>query len=209
MAAPRSEDEATPQVERLWPTRLRWRMRGAWQWPPFFVLTVVDGLLLELLPPYESGPGGLLPGILLAGFANLLLVAVVGPLVGRPLLRRWRPDLPRPIADDYAGTALMCALCLGLVVAGVAHRPATAADERDRDAVFAALHDFVLTRAPASARLLRGADALRLDADLYRACVPTRDPRREACIFVDTARRPVRVRADTEQTPNRDYRRFP
>jgi hypothetical protein len=209
MAAPRSEDDATPQVERLWPTRLRWRLRGAWQWPTFLVLTVVDGLLLELLPPYGSGPGGVLPGILLAGFANLLLVAVVGPLVGRLLLRRWRRDLPRPIADDYAGTALMCALCLGIAVAGVVHRPATAADARDRAAVFAALHDFVLARAPAYAGLLRRADALRLDADLYRACVPTGDPRREVCVFVDTARQPVRARADTEQTPNRDYRRFP
>src|SRR5262247_1626227 len=105
MAAPRSEDEASPEVERLWPARLRWRLRGAWQWPTFAVLTLVDGLLLELLPPYESGPGGLVPAILLAGFANLLLIAVVGPVVGRLLLRRRRPDLPKQIADDYASTA--------------------------------------------------------------------------------------------------------
>ena len=30
-------------VERLWPARLRWRLRGAWLWPAFFGLTFIDG----------------------------------------------------------------------------------------------------------------------------------------------------------------------
>jgi hypothetical protein len=209
MAAPRSEDEASPQVERLWPARLRWRMRGAWQWPTFVVLTVADALLLELLPPYGSGPGGLVPAILLAGFANLALIAVVGPLVGRPLLRRWRPDLPKPIADDYAGTALMCALLVFLVVAGLAHRPAVASGERDRRAVFAAVHDYVRAHAPGYAGVLSAGDALRLDEDYYRACLPSGDVRRALCMFVDTRTAPARVREDTDRTPNRDWRRFP
>jgi hypothetical protein len=173
------------------------------------VLTVVDGVLLELLPPYESGPGGLLPGILLAGFANLLLVAVFGPLVGRQLLRRRRPDLPRPIADDYAGTALMCALLVGLVLAGIAHRPAVASGERDRRAVFAALHGYVRAHAPGYAGVLSSADALRLDEHYYRACLPTGDVRRALCVFVDTSRRPAGVKQDTDRTPNREWRRFP
>jgi hypothetical protein len=209
MAAPRSEEEASPQVERLWPARLRWRLRGAWQWPAFLVLTVVDGLLLELLPPYGSGPGGVLPGILLAGFANLLLVAVVGPLVGRLLLRRWRRDLPRQIADDYAGTALMCALLVFLVLAGLAHRPAVASDDRDHRAVFAAVHDYVRAHAPGLAGLLASADALRLDEHYYRACLPTGEVRRAFCLLVDTGSRPADVREDTDRTPNRDWRRFP
>ncbi len=209
MAPPRSEDDATPQVERLWPGRLRWRLRGAWQWPAFLVLTVVDGVLLELLPPYGSGPGGVLPGILLAGFANLALVAVGGPLVGRLLLRRWRPDLPRQIAADYAGTALMCALFAFLVLAGIAHRPAVAAVDRDRRAVFAAVHDYVRAHAPGYAGLLSAGDALRIDEHYYRACLPTGDVRRALCVFVDTSSEPARVREDTDRTPNRDWRRFP
>ena len=57
-------------------------------WPTFLALTLVDGVLLQALPPYGSGPGGLLPGILLAGFANLALVAVVAPLpAGRSCAR--------------------------------------------------------------------------------------------------------------------------
>jgi hypothetical protein len=208
MAAPRSEDEATPQVERLWPTRLRWRMRGAWQWPMFFVLTVVDGVLLELLPSYERGPGGLVAGLLLAGFANLLLIAVVGPLVGRRLLRRRRPDLPRAIADDYAGTALMCALTVALVVGGLLHRPAVSSAERERRAVFAAMHDYVRAHAPGYAGVLSSADALRLDEHYFRACLPSGDVRRALCLFVDVRRRPAVVQEDTDRTPNR-LRRFP
>jgi hypothetical protein len=209
MAAPRSEEEASPQVERLWPARLRWRLRGAWQWPAFLVLTVLDGVLLELLPPYGSGPGGLVPGILLAGFANLLLVAVAGPLLGRLLLRRWRPDLPRQIADDYAGTALMCVLFVGLVLAGLAHRPAVAADDRDRRAVFVAVHDYVRAHTPGLAGVLSSADALRFDEHYYRVCLPSGEVRRAFCLLVDTGTRPARVREDTDRTPNRDWRRFP
>ena len=209
MAAPRSEDEASPHVERLWPARLRWRMRGAWQWPTFLALTVVDGVLLQLLPAYGSGPGGLVPAILLAGFANLILVAALGPLVGRFLLRRRRPDLPKPIADDYAGTALMCALFVFLVLAGLAHRPAVASSERERRAVFAAVHDYVRAHAPGYVGVLSAGDALRLDAHYYRACLPSGDVRRALCMFVDTGTQPARLREDTDGTPNRDWRRFP
>ena len=69
--------EGTGRVERLWWTRLRWRMRGAWQWPTFLVLTVVDGVVLSELPFYGAGPGGVLPGALLAGFANLFCICLL------------------------------------------------------------------------------------------------------------------------------------
>jgi hypothetical protein len=202
------EDKVTPDVERLWPARLRWRMRGAWMWPTFLALTLVDGVLLQALPAYGSGPGGLLPGILLAGFANLALVAVVAPLAGRPLVRARRPDLPRLIADDYAGTALMCALCLAIAVAGVAHRPGVRQEERNHRAVFDALHDYVRAHAPAYVVALDRADARRLESDYYRACVPRVEPRRALCVFVDTSGRSAQVRADTDQTPN-EMQHFP
>ena len=99
---------------RLWHRRLRWRLRGAWMWPAFLVLTLVDGVLLVVLPPYEGGPPAVFPGVLLALFANLLTVAVAAPAVGR-LLRRRRPDLPRLVAADYAGAALLAALAALLV----------------------------------------------------------------------------------------------
>jgi hypothetical protein len=73
------------RVERVWHRRLRWRLRGAWQWPAFLALTLVDGIVLAVLPPYDGGPQGVYPGVLLAGFLNLLVIAVAAPAVGRLL----------------------------------------------------------------------------------------------------------------------------
>src|SRR5213076_1553554 len=80
-------------MERASLTRLRWRLRGAWMWPAFVALTVADALLLHQLPIATDGVD-VVPALLLAGFLNLVVVAVAAPLAGR-LLRRRRPDLPR------------------------------------------------------------------------------------------------------------------
>ena len=189
------------RVERLWPSRLRWRMRGAWLWPAFFGLTLVDGILVTELPPYEGTPPGLPGGILLAGFANLLLLAVVAPFAGR-VLRRRRPDLPRPIAYDYAGTALLAGLTAAILAAGLAHRPAVAAEERDEAALAAAVRGYVRAHAPEWEPGLAAAHAQKLKANSYRACVPGPDPRRWLCLIVDTDRRPAAVHRDESMEPN-------
>jgi hypothetical protein len=189
------------RVERLWLTRLRWRMRGAWLWPAFFGLTVVDGILITELPPYGWTPPGLTGGLLLAGFANLVLVAVVAPFAGR-LLRRRRPDLPRPIAFDYAGTALLCVLAVTILVAGIAHRPAVEAQRADEAAMFAAVRAYVIGHAPAWEPGLSRVDVRGYAPEVYRACVPGRDPRRWLCLIVDTDRRPPRVVRDNSMEPN-------
>ena len=62
--------------EALWQTRLRWRLRGAMLWPAFVVAVVVEALLLDLLPVAGDGGPGLFAAVLLAGFLNLVLVAV-------------------------------------------------------------------------------------------------------------------------------------
>src|SRR3954452_5623511 len=101
---------------------MRWRMRGAWLWPTFVALTVLEGIALEVLPIAGDGPGGVVPGVLLAGFADLIGGAPLAPLAGHRLRRR-RPDLPRPVADNYAGTALLCAIAVAIVGLGLVHRP--------------------------------------------------------------------------------------
>jgi hypothetical protein len=193
--------------ERLWIGRLRWRMRGAWQWPAFLGLTVLDGILLVALPPYEGTPPGVVGGVLLAGFANLLLIAVVAPLAGR-WLRRRRPDLPRVIAADYAGTALVVVLSIMLLVAGLAHRPTVAAEHDDVVAVSAAVHGYVEREAPEWRAGLGAASALRLERNRYRACVPDAARRRWLCLLVNTARAPAGVKRDRSMEPNSAYRRF-
>ncbi len=188
-------------VERLWFTRLRWRMRGAWLWPAFFGLTLADGILITLLPPYGWTPPGLVGGLLLAGFANLLLLAVVAPLAGR-LLRGRRPDLPRAIAFDYAGTALFCGLTLTLVIAGILHRPAVSAREDDAAALSAAVHAYVMEQAPQWAPGLRDVVVREYAPEVFRACVPGADPTRALCLIVDTDRRPARVTRDASMQPD-------
>jgi hypothetical protein len=189
------------RVERFWPARLRWRMRGAWQWPAFLVLTPLEGVLFAVLPPYEGAPDGVVGGALLAGFANLFIVAAVGPLLGR-LLRRRRPDLPRMIAADLAATAALVALAVAILVAGLAHRPAVAAEERDLALASEATRSYVRTEAPAYGEGLAGADVLRLAEDQFRICVPGRDPERALCLFVDTDQNPAGVRRDDSTEPN-------
>ena len=68
------------ESESLWRSRLRWRWRGALQWPAFVALTILDALLLGLLPIAGDEGTDFVPAFLLAMFFNLLAVALVGPL---------------------------------------------------------------------------------------------------------------------------------
>ena len=193
-------------MEWVWHHRVRWRLRGAWQWPTFIVLTAVDGVLLAHLPFYDDGPGGVVPGLLLAGFLNLFLVAVVAPFAGLAL-RRARPDLPRIIARDYAGTALLASVTALFALGGLLHRPAVAEEEEDERAVAASVHDYVLSRAPEYSSGLGSIDAIRLVPDEYRACVPGDDPARWLCLIVSTDQQPPGITLDHDQAPNSTYRR--
>jgi hypothetical protein len=193
------------EAERLWWPRARWRLRGAWQWPTFVVLTPLNGLVLAELPFYEEGPGGLLPGVLIAGFLNLFCLALIAPYGGR-LLQRRRPDLPRLVAADYAGTVVLVAVTALLVGGGVLHRPAVADEQAGRRTAALAAHDHVLLRAPAYRPGLASMDALRVQHDYYRVCVPGPDPKRWLCLFVDTARTPAAVTVDDDRSPNTFWR---
>lgn len=199
------DPHAEPVVPRREPRqvwrRLRWRLRGAWQWPSFVVLTPVGAVVLSELPFYEPGPANLFAAVLLAGFANLLAVAVLAPLAGR-LLRRRRPDLPRIVARDYAGAALLAAIFVALVAGGLLHRPAAASARAERSAVLAGVHSYVLGRAPQLSDRIAQTDMIRLEDDLYRACVPTGDPRRWLCLIVSTAQDPPRITRDRGEEPN-------
>jgi hypothetical protein len=185
--------------------RLRWRMRGAWQWPAFFAFTLLDGAVLALLPFYGAGPGGYVAGVLLAGFANLVLVAVAAPLAGR-VVRRRRPDLPRLVAANYAGTGLVVALGALLLLGGILHRPATRAGEAERQSAVAAMRDFVRAQEPALRGRLSAIDLLEIEPRLYRACVPGMRTQRWLCVFVSTAQAPPGIRRDPDEEPNDVYR---
>jgi hypothetical protein len=176
-------------------------MRGAWLWPAFFALCAIDGAVIALLPPFDGAPEDPIGAVLMAGFANLIVIAVLGPLAARALRRR-RPDLPRVVAYDYAGTALVVALGVAVLAVGLLHRPAVVAERGDEDAMFLAVQEYVGAHAGDWRQGLGAIDAVELAPEVYRACVPGGDPRRSLCLIVDTDTRPARVVRDDSMQPN-------
>ncbi len=185
-----------------WTSRLRWRMRGATQWPAFALALVVVAVLLHTLPVAGDHGPALFPALLLSGFLCLVVVAVAGPLTA-VWLRRRRPGLPKVVADDQAGTVLLVALVALVAGAGIAHRPAVRAAADAFGAQAAQARRYILAHAPAPYH----ANAGRLDTwkqgdGLYRTCAPGPDPRRAFCVIVDTDQRPPGVVRDPDQRPN-------
>ena len=190
-------------VESVWWPRLRWRMRGAWQWPAFAVLTVADAVLIARLP-FRGDGADAAGALLLAGFFNLLAVGVLAPLLGLAVRRR-RRDLPFVVARDYAGTALLAGVTCALVVGGILHRSAVTEERADRAALMAGVHDYVLSQAPRFAAGLDRPDIVELETDHYRVCVYGSD-RLPMCLFVNTDQRPAGIRRDPSREPNGPYR---
>jgi hypothetical protein len=188
--------------EVLWRKRLRWRLRGASQWPTFAVLLPVDAILLHVLPIAGDSQPGVVPALLLSGFFNLVVVAALTPLAGARLRRR-RPGMPKVVADDRAGTWLLLGLAVALVAAGVAHRPALHAARDDFAAQMAAVRRYVAAHAPPEYRRnIDRADTWKQAPELYRTCVPGPDPDRALCLIVQTGRSRPGVVLDPDQQPN-------
>ena len=188
--------------EPLWRSRLRWRWRGALQWPLFVVLTVADALLLGKLPIAGDGGTDFVPALLLAFFFNLVALAVVAPLASLRLRRR-RPDLPKVVADDYAGTVLLGVVTIGFVVGGLIHRPQMKDAEHDLVVQQATARRFVATQAPAEFRArVAESDTLKLGEDYFRTCVPGPNPTRWFCVFVNTDQSPPGVTIDESRVSN-------
>jgi hypothetical protein len=200
------------QDQRFWPARLRWRLRGATMWPAFVVLTIADGLVLHLLPPVRTGVD-LIPGVLIATFANLFLIAVVAPfLAGRMRANRPGPPAPeqaaREVLVDRFGTALLAAGLLGVVAAGLATRPLVVSETEDTDANARAVRSYVLASGDGELiRNLETANTVRLGEDFFRTCVARDDRERYFCAFVDTSTDPPDVDVDASAEPNSVYRR--
>jgi hypothetical protein len=187
---------------RAWLRRLRWRLRGAWQWPTFAVVVLAEGVLLDRLPVAGDAGPGVVAGILLAALPNLALLAVGGRLGGR-LVRRRDASLPKVVADDRAATALLVAGLAVVVAVGIAHRPSAREQAGDLRAQAAAARRYVLSQAPLVFRAhVDAMDTWQQGPDLYRTCVPGGDPRHALCVIVDTRLSPPGVALDPDQRPN-------
>lgn len=184
--------------------RLRWRRRGAWLWPLFVIATFCEMALLHWLP-VQGDATGWFAGLLVAGCLNLLAVVIVGG-IGSTVLRRRRPDLPKVVADDFAGRGALGLVAGCLLLAGLLHRPAI---EHRREAFSEqslAVRRWIALHGDAFAREhVDRADSILLDEDLYRTCVPGPDPKRPLCLIVDTSQTPPAVRRDRSREPNSGF----
>jgi len=187
-------------VESVWRRRLRWRLRGAWQWPTFAVLTVLDTVLVARLPFTGEGTDAW-GAVLLAGFLNLLVVAVFAPLAGL-VLRRRRRDLPFFVARDYAGTTILVFVTACLIAGGLLHRSALAAEHADQQAVFTAVHKYLQAAKSPFAPYAWGAVLRLLEDESYRACVYRPQEKRPVCFFVNTDQSPAGVTRDPTRQGN-------
>jgi hypothetical protein len=188
--------------ERVWWTRLRWRLRGATMWPTFVLAVIADAVLLHELPIAGDRAPEPFGALLLSFFFNLVAVAIGAPIAGR-LLRRRRGGLPKVVADDRAGTIVLAGLCFGLALLGLAHRPAMRAGQQAFEQQARAARRYVLSQAPAPFRAnVQRMDTWQPGPDLYRTCVPGPDPRRAFCVIVNTDQRPPGVTRDPNQSPN-------
>ena len=196
--------------ERLWARRLRWRLLGAWQWPAYAVLTLVDAVILHELPPVKQGVE-FVPALIVSSFCNLFLMGAVAPWLGKRLAQRERAgkgngvpfSVRAEVLKDRSAAALLAITTLGLVVAGLGNREAyVTITDAQKDAAIAA-RTYVEANAPAEIR--RNVEAMNRDTledDYFRMCVPFDDPSRAYCFFVDTSVEPPSITPDSAQIPN-------
>jgi hypothetical protein len=168
--------------------RLRWRLSGAWLWPCFLVLTVVDAAVIHWLPP-EGDSESAIGAWLLAGALMLLAVVLFSPLLGA-LLRKGRSDMPKSVARNYAGTFAALGVSLAFLAGGIAHRHvimtdrAALLDARNRAELW--IGDHAPTQFQSNMRVT---DAFEVQPpELYRICVPNFGETRYFCVVVDRSK---------------------
>ena len=174
-------------MDGAWLVRMRWRRRGAWLWPAFAAVTILDALLGRALPP--SGDTQSLVGAgLVACFLNLLGIVLLGRLFGA-ILRRRRRDLPRIVARDYGGTTAIVTIAAVLLAAGlINHSTVIAHQQAKRDAIVRA-QAWIGDHAPAEFRShMALVDTYAIEpGSIYRVCMPSsRGGARTYCVVVST-----------------------
>ena len=177
-------------------------------WPAFAIFTIGDGFLLHYLPPNRTGVK-LIPGIIIASFANLFLLGAVANWITRRLVARERmahgaerrDPLPPEVILDRTATILLSLAAIGLLAAGLGNRPVIVSETNaTKEAAVRAEH-FVQTHGTPEAKAnLETANTRRLADGYFRVCVNLNDRSKAFCMFVDTNKNTV-VR-DPDSRPN-------
>jgi len=193
--------------ERFWPARLRWRMRGALQWPAFVLFTLLDGIVISALPPALIEEPNLIVGVLAATFGNLVLIGAVAPFLAGRLARRDRLDTTARelLQDRIAAIALAIGLAACLV-SGLANRPVIVSETEATEEVGRELRAYVERSGSEELRRnLETANTIRLSEGFFRTCIARDDRRRYFCLFIDTEKDPTEVRRDPSAEPNAGF----
>jgi hypothetical protein len=194
--------------EVFWTRRLRWRMRGALMWPLFAILTVADGLLLHYLPPNRGGVR-IIPGLIIASFANLFLIGVVAPFIARRLVARERrahkveerEPIPPEVFLDRSAASLLIVATIGLFIAGLGNRPVIVSETKATEENAKLVEVYVNAHGSAEVKdNLQTANSKRLSAGYFRTCINLNDRSKAFCMFVDTKKKTVVP--DGSQRPN-------
>ncbi|HEX7290232.1 MAG TPA: hypothetical protein VF250_03805 [Conexibacter sp.] len=173
-------------MERVWASRLRWRLRGAWLAPLALLLTLVDALLIHWRPLAGDGRTNVFAALLLAAFLNLVVVAALAPLLGIAW-RRARPQLPAIVARDRAGVVLVLLVTAGVVAGGALHHRTTERNDAALVDAHARAVAWIGTHAPAPYRRhLELADTIAVvPGSVFRTCAPDPAHDRSWCVVVD------------------------
>ena len=194
--------------EVFWTRRLRWRLRGALMWPAFALLTVGDGLLLHYLPPNPAGVR-IIPGLIIASFANLFLIGVVAPFIARRLVQRerqahryeGRDPLPPEVVLDRSATVLLVVAAIGLAAAGLGNRPVIVSETKATEENAKLVEQYVSAHGSAEVKAnLQTANTKRLAEGYFRTCINLNDRSRAYCMFVNTKTK--KVVKDGDSRPN-------
>jgi hypothetical protein len=196
--------------ERFWTRRLRWRLRGAWQWPTFAVATVVDALIINRLSP-TGADVDLFLGVIIASFGNLILVGLIAPWLARRLVARQRAGQvttgvegpPEEVVHDRTGTTVLCVGAVALLVAGLGLQPVVVSETEATEENAGAVQRYVEANGSEEVRRnLPTANTIRLGEGFFRTCVALDDRTRAYCLLVDVSPDPPLVREDPNPTPN-------
>lgn len=189
---------------------MRWRLRGAWQWPAYALLTLLDAVILHGLPPVREGVA-FVPALIVSSFGNLFLMGAVAPWLGKRLAEREHAaggnGIPLAVRaevfKDRTAAVLLAIATVGLLAAGLGNQPAVVAETEDVEDAIGLLERYVAANAPHEIqRNLEIVNTDRLEEGFFRMCINYDQRDRAWCVFVNVKAEPPTVVRDPSEVPN-------
>jgi hypothetical protein len=189
---------------------MRWRLRGAWQWPAYALLTLLDAVILHELPPVREGVA-FVPALIVSSFGNLFLMGAVAPWLGKRLAEREHAaggnGIPLAVRaevfKDRTAAVLLAIATVGLLAAGLGNQPAVVAETEDVEDAIGLLERYVAANAPHEIqRNLEIVNTDRLEEGFFRMCINYDERDRAWCVFVNVKAEPPTVVRDPSEVPN-------